>query len=423
MAGSKRKRPKKLLRQSMTMRIITSLFVVVYPIFIMFSWISCAKKKNSNYPVPVSATICNASTGYYKALDVCSASNPCSVETLSEELKSAYPSGITFSSPVPICNDSGSDDDGVPYSTTGIDGVMRYACIHKPTGGSTRPLIIWFHPGGNGLATNLYTETNLRKRADTYDLGGASPGYVIAAIQGRALHYPTDWPRDGFHHDFYFRSLGAPSQNPDISFTDALIDHIVSEGGIDANRIYVMGWSNGAMFAQLYAIARYGTATAGGNRVASAAVYSGGDPFDSINQGDNCQLNPYPSSTVPIKIIRRSCDGALACNPTQQTWFDTPPGHETEDWISIATTNVGTTPDVTTIDGFGAVVMTGCVSDINQCSLFYGAGTACASLSASECNNLGAILNHLRWPSGRHEGGAGADRESILLDFLKDHPL
>ena len=406
----------------MIMRILTSLLVLFYPIIIMFSWMSCAKKK-SNDLFPVSAKVCNASTGYYKALAACSAANPCPVETLSEELTSVYPGGITFSSPVPACNDSGADDDGAPYSTTGIDGVTRYACIHRPTGGSTRPLIIWFHPGGNGLATNLYTETNLRKKADTYDLGGASPGYVIAAVQGRALHYPTEWPRDGFHHDFYFRSSGSPSRNPDISFTDAVIDRIVSEGGIDASRIYVMGWSNGAMFAQLYAISRHDTATPGGNRVASAAVYSGGDPFDSINQGDDCRLNPYPHSTVPIKIIRRSCDGALACDSAQQTWFTTPPGHETEDWISIATTKVGTTPDVTTINGFGSEVVTGCVSDINNCRDFYGAETACASLSESECNNLGAMLNHLRWPSGRHEGGSGADRESTLLDFLKDHPL
>jgi len=407
----------------MAARIITGVFIAVLPVFIIFCWTSCAKKKNPLYPVPLSAIKCNASTGYYRALDVCSASNPCPVETLSAELIPVYPDGIAFSSPVPVCSDSGIDDDGAPYSTTDIDGIMRYACIHRPAGGTTRPLIIWFHPGGKGMATHLYEETNLRKKADTYDMGGASAGYVIAAIQGRALHYPTDWPRDGFHHDFYFRSLGVPSKNPDIAFTDALIDQIVSEGGIDTNRIYVMGWSNGAMFAQMYAVARHETATAGGNRVASAAVYSGGDPFHSINQGDNCRLNPYPNSNVPIKIIRRSCDGGLACDSIHQGWFDTPPGHETEGWISIAADRVGTTPDVTTIDGYGNVAATGCASDINQCGLFYGAGEACASLTTSECNNLGAILNHVRWPSGRREGGDAADRESILLEFLKNNPL
>lgn len=63
------------------------------------------------------------------------------------------------------------------------------------------------------------------------------PGFALLAVQGRRLHSPTDYPRDGQHHDFYHRDLGLPSTNRDVSNLDAWIDRVVADGGIDRGRI------------------------------------------------------------------------------------------------------------------------------------------------------------------------------------------
>lgn len=373
--------------------------------------------------VPLSES-CNTTTGYFKALETCTAEKPCI--NLSKEFTDQGITQLTAPIIKPTCkNTSGTIDDGEPYSATGIEGTTRYACIHRPTAANNRPLIIWFHAGGSGLASDLYNETLLRTKSDSYNLGGASNGFVIASIQARTLRYPTDWPRDGYHHDFYFRSLVSPTTNPDIAFTDHLIDTLVSQGGIDRSRIYVMGWSNGAMFSQMYAVARHLTPTPSGNKVAAAAVFSGGDPFHNINfsESPSCRLDPYPTSNVPIFIIRRDCDAALACNQTQQTWFETPPGHETESWLTEGVTKVGAQISSLTINGF-AQNSTGCVTDRLQCKNAYGMSSYCSSngLSDAQCAEYAALVNHLRWPSGIREGGGTADREPVLLEFLKSNP-
>jgi poly(3-hydroxybutyrate) depolymerase len=78
------------------------------------------------------------------------------------------------------------------------------------------------------------------------------------------------------------RNLDSPSTNPDIARVDALIDTVVGQGMVDSRRIYVMGWSNGGFFAQLYVLARHATATPDGQRVAAAAVFAAANPFEDI---------------------------------------------------------------------------------------------------------------------------------------------
>lgn len=388
---------------------------------------ACSKSEkptSSGGPTP-QAPICNKTTGYYKALETCTATNKCT--HLSEEFTKQGITELTEPIVKPTCSAAGVADDGEPYQTIGIDGTTRYACIHKPAGAGERALIIWFHAGGSGVAQDLYDETLLIQKSASFDLGASTNGFVIASVQGRTLHYPTEWPRDGYHHDFYHRSLKTPSKNPDIAYADHLIDHLVSQGGIDRSRIYVMGWSNGAMFSQMYAILRHEVATAGGNKVAAASVYSGGDPFHQINsvEDPSCQLNPYPASDVPIFIVRRTCDAALACNAAQQSWFDTPPGHETETWLSEGVAKVGANISSLTINGYSNPVNTGCATAINQC-IGYGWTSICTGLTAAECANTMGFIMHMRWPAGLREeqlnGDPGIDHEPAMLQFLRDNP-
>jgi dienelactone hydrolase len=153
--------------------------------------------------------------------------------------------------------------------------------------------------------------------------------------------------QSGSKHDTYHRDLDAPSTNRDVAFVDHLIDTLVAEGVVDPDRIYTTGHSNGARFASMYAIARHETASAGGNRVAAAAVYSGGDPFENIREGwtPSCRADPYPTSTLPHFLISRTCDG-VACSEKQYEAFldegmPMTPGNCCEAWVETLRATIG----------------------------------------------------------------------------------
>lgn len=72
--------------------------------------------------------------------------------------------------------------------------------------------------------------------------------------------------------------LSELNTNRDIQFFDELLDHLSSVYQIDRDRVYVMGMSNGATFAQLLAVARP-------SEVAAVVAHSGSLPtgFDGCN--------------------------------------------------------------------------------------------------------------------------------------------
>ncbi|MBI5552852.1 MAG: hypothetical protein HY911_15185 [Desulfobacterales bacterium] len=292
--------------------------------------------------------------------------------------------------------------------------------------------MLWFHPGGEGSADLAGSEASLLAKAESYDLTGdpERPGFVLVSVQGRNLRFPTAAPRDGQHHDFYYRDLHSPSSNPDIANTDTLIDAMVQEGIVDTNRIYVAGWSNGGFFSQLYAIARDDTATAGGNRVAAAAVFAAADPFagiswdpfneTSVSDGAACRLTAYPVSDMPILMVHRTADSAVACDAVQAACFETEPGYTTTLWLTDAR-QAGLQVQGLLIGG----LETGAMFDLNA--------TGCTNYSAAcpvgDCSTAPlsdaceSLVNHLRWPDGVYNNPpSGTDREVDMLQFLADHP-
>lgn len=367
--------------------------------------------------------ICDDEVGLIAPLPVCTPENPCT--HVAEELRGQP---ITTPSDPPACADPRWTEAPEWY----VEGVTRYACVYSPPGAATtpRPLVIFFHPGGIG-ADVAEQETHLLDKAEAYDLTGDPnrAGFHLAVIQGRNLHFPTVEPRDGRHHDFYHRDLSSPSGNPDIAASDGLIDLLAAEGNVDVDRIYVVGWSNGGFFGQLYAIARHETATSGGHRVAAAAVFATASPFDDIQRspftgeahiGPSCKLAEIPPSAVPILLTHRTCDFATPCGASDWACFGSEPGFVTADWLS------GAASALPNLEGrlIGGVEL-GAAADspAGQCTTL---GQACdPSLCTENVMAAGCLclVNHLRWPDGDYANGSGVDNEPAMLDFLRAHPL
>ena len=362
------------------------------------------------------APLCSTTTGLREPLPQCSPEQPCT--RIAVELPQ---DPITAPTHVPACGSS-TWDERLEYE---IGGITRYACVARAPGASAsslRPLVIWLHPGGEG-ADNAEAETELLAKQATFDLSAdpARPGFTLVVPQGRNLRFPTLDPRDGRHHDFYYRDLASPSQNPDIANVDTLIDRFVAEGHVDPARIYIMGWSNGAFFGQLYAIARFSTATPGGSRVAAAAVFAAADPFGDVEfdpfaqrmkqpSDGSCAAAALPASAAPIQMTYRSCDGAVACGTTDASCVLPEPGYVTDDWLARASTSL---PNLTgrRIGG----VERGTMNDlpVGQCTAI----PSCTTQAQSLC-----MVNHLRWPDGVYRNATGTDNEPVMLQFLRDHP-
>ena len=137
-------------------------------------------------------------------------------------------------------------------------------------------------------------------------------------MQGRNLHWLGPNPAAS-HHDNLFRDLGSPSSNPDVADLDHLVDTLVAAGVDRPARVYIMGWSNGAFFSQLYAIARYAAATRSQHHVAAAVAYAGADPFsDPTGAPIRAASSPRtPLGRLRIYAIHRACDAFVPCDLPQ----------------------------------------------------------------------------------------------------------
>jgi len=401
-----------------------NLILIMLSTFLLVGCGGSSSENNGGVPPTIEAP-CNASTGLHAPLPACSTDTVCT--RVAPELSMTMIDTPTIT---PDCDPSLWDE----RLTQNVLGFTRYACIYRPTGASEvskRPLLLWFHPGGDGSADLAATETLLLDKAESFDLTEDSrTGFILVSVQGRNLRFPTAEPRDGRHHDFYYRDLNSPSTNPDIANVDSLIDKVVQEGIVDTDRIYISGWSNGAFFSQLYAIARHTTPTAGGNRVAAAAVFASASPFGDVswdpfneipNDGSSSCATAIPSSSVPIQIVYRSADAAVACDDAQAACFAAEPGYTTTQWLTDAG-DVGLPVQGLLIGGLESGGPLD--ADTDSCTDYSAAcpvGDCSTSLLSDACLSL---VNHLRWPDGDYNNGpSGIDRENDMLQFLKAHPL
>jgi poly(3-hydroxybutyrate) depolymerase len=355
-------------------------------------------------PCADAATTCNGD-GLCKPIVACSVSSPCADDAGAK---------TTVLPPLDCKTDPQSTtrlivDDNPPRSWTDtVTAEPRGACVFHPAGASAaskRPLVVFFH-GSTTEVHTLYDSMQLRAKAVAFDLANdaARLGFHLTFEQGRVLPNPNGNLGPAPRRDIYFRDFGSPSANPDVRNADRLIDELVAVGDVDPKRVYVMGWSNGAFFGASYAIARHTKATPGGNRVAAAVLYAGGDPFQEFEPGQaECRLNPAPLTSLPILLVHRSCDAAVPCNAAQRTKFGEPPGYDNTAWLAS---------------------LQGPMGDTNAQRLLVAANgaTAVACETALGCGKAEGFIAHLRWPDGVGDG-SGIDREPTMLEFLRAHPL
>ncbi len=362
------------------------------------------------YADDVDCAVCDSAVGLTEPMLPCTAERPC------KRLLKLYKTVTELTEPtaIPTCKTSAegrpSFDDSPPLQWPDpVDGITRYACEARPTGTSPAagwPLLIYIH-GSGGSADTVYNLTLLRQKAEEYPLANdeKTPGFILVATQGRNLHWPTDNAEDGSKHDTFHRDVAA---NRDVALVDALIDGVVAGGGVDENRIYISGWSNGARFAGFYGITRHVEPTPMGHRIAAISTYSGGDPYENIRHGHtpSCKLQTYPTSDVPFKLFSRTCD-MIACDAAQANKLASDPtnpmvigpGNIAQQWFVDLEERVGAQSQWQLINGLGGPAV--------QCN--------------DACGPIAAFFNHATWPDAFEK--PGEDHEVGILEFLRAHPL
>jgi predicted esterase len=285
------------------------------------------------------------------------------------------------------------------------DGTDRYACIYDYVSAQSTapvPLVVFLH--GSLASADSTLVTGLIEKSRMADLGGAQPGFILLAPEGRETsHYYTAPDDKGLGWDNWYRQLcpkGSVSvggieykANVDADSIDHFIAQVGASRKIDRNRVYITGWSNGAAMALLYALNR--------PAIAAAAVYSAPDPFSAFD--DQCPQTPVASAPVnideiqvfnpkvPIMHVQNDCDiGGICPNGLRFASQIGALGNKIDDVII--------NPDGVRV----AACDSTCGTNSN------GAGEIPTS------GSLRGFKHHIRWPLSWNDQ---------MLDFMKDHPL
>jgi len=290
-----------------------------------------------------------------------------------------------------------------PWKDAGGD--ERYACLYEPANAGKEnplPMVVFLH--GSVTTADSIMFTGLTDLIDKTDLGGKQPGFILLAPEGRyTSHFYPGADANAFGWDNWYRQM-SPSGDVTVAGTiypenlDAgAIDHFISEvhssGIVDSRRIYLMGWSNGAAMAMLYAMNR--------PWVAATAVYSAPNPFAAFS--DACPQIPVAVEAsskgqlrvvhpdVPLMHVRNACDIVGICPNARM--------------FAARVRMIGGSIDDVVVDSSGIKVP--------SCDSTCGTD----EMADSDIGNLAGLrglIHHMRWPKAWN---------ASMLAYLKQHPL
>lgn len=125
---------------------------------------------------------------------------------------------------------------GTIERTVNVDGVARTYRVHVPGGlAGPAPLVVMLH-GGGGSGAQVEQQTGLTATAD-------QEGFMVAYPDGSGRSKLLTWNAGtccGYARD---------QRVDDVSFIRAMLDAVAAEFRVDPARVYVTGFSNGAMMA------------------------------------------------------------------------------------------------------------------------------------------------------------------------------
>ena len=168
------------------------------------------------------------------------------------------------------------------------DDVTREAVVYVPASYSSDdapPLLLNFH-GFGGTAQDHMAEADMRPEAD-------DDGFLLVYPQGSLLDGQPHWNSAA-------PSADNKSDADDLGYVDKLLDTIASSHTFDANRVYAVGYSNGAMMA-------FGLACYRSERIAAVGSVSGA-MLDDI--GVACT----PSHPTSVITFHGTDDDVIAYN-------------------------------------------------------------------------------------------------------------
>ncbi len=200
-----------------------------------------------------------------------------------------------------------------------IDSQNRDVLVYRPTpiAGVAPSLLIFFSGTGATLEHNITDEINpgvFRDLADAHQI------VIVLPIPLSQSH--GDWDNHSAGTEYWETALSDsiisavssnPDTNPDLLFTRALIKEAIIRYGVNADKVYVNGFSNGAFFS-------YFVAAVLNNRIAAFAETGGGlvlsnttAGVDAMGASDPCSLPPYMS--MDLAEIRECAPAGWLAGP------------------------------------------------------------------------------------------------------------
>ena len=171
--------------------------------------------------------------------------------------------------------------DKLERSEITVDDLERFALLHIPAVQEKLPLVVFLH-GAGGSAEVAAENTGLVEESDRLGFMLAFP-QALKDSQGITL-----WNANG--------CCGEPMRTgvDDLAFLDRLIGSMLKHYPVDAQRVFIAGYSNGGMLA-------YRAASALSRTVAGIVVVGGG-MFNN---------QPPPTSAVSVFIVHGTSDRAV----------------------------------------------------------------------------------------------------------------